>query len=184
MLGSCQEKGSMSDSERPAAWIRKEDMIQGRRVKTSMRILLLSVPLGIMIFACDSTPDGGPESVEPGLDEALVANTLTEEEEADGWQLLFDGHDLSSWCGFKKTEIPPGWTIDGDALHFDGKRGGEGGGDLASKEQFSDFELKLEWRISQGANSGVLYRVTEDYDEEYMSGPEFQIIDDKGTPAY
>ena len=157
--------------------------MQSRRVKTSMRIPLLSVLLGITVFACQSTPVGGPESVKPDPDEAGIANSLTEEEQADNWQLLFNGKDLYSWRGFKMEEIPLGWTIDGDSIHFDGKLGGEGAGDLNTKEQFSDFELKLEWRISPGANSGVLYRVTEDYDEEYMSGPEFQIIDDKGYPG-
>ena len=168
------------DSKRIADWIQKGNMMQSCGVSTLMRIPLLSVLLGITVFACQSAPVGEPESVEPEPNEAMLANTVTKQEEADSWQLLFDGHDLSSWRGFKMEDIPPGWTIDVDSLHFDGRRGGEGAGDLTTKEQFSDFELKLEWRISPGANSGVLYRVTEDYDEEYMSGPEFQIIDDKG----
>ena len=74
-------------------------------------------------------------------------------------------------------KTPPGWEVQDGALFFNGKEGGEGYGDLITVEQFGDFELSLEWKISPCGNSGIMFRVSEDYEQEYMSGPEFQVRD-------
>lgn len=108
---------------------------------------------------------------------ADAVNVLTDEEKAQGWKLLFNGTDLSQWRGFRMQEVPPGWEVQDGAVYFNATHRGEGHGDLMTREQFANFELKLEWNISPGGNSGVLYRVTEDYEQEYMTGPEVQVID-------
>ena len=56
---------------------------------------------------------------------------------------------------------------------------GSGGGDIMTKEKFSDFDLTFEWKVSEGGNSGVMYRVTTGDNAPYLSGPEYQILDDK-----
>ncbi|HVS64669.1 MAG TPA: DUF1080 domain-containing protein [Thermoanaerobaculia bacterium] len=107
-------------------------------------------------------------------------NTLTAAEQEAGWILLFDGKTLDAWRGYKMDEVGAGWRVDGDALHFSPPSEGESGmrSDLVSREQFGDFELSLDWRIEQGGNSGVMYRVTEDAEKTYHTGPEIQILDD------
>ncbi len=109
-------------------------------------------------------------------------NTLSDEEIAQGWELLFDGKDLSKWRGFRSEEPPAGWTVSEGTIRFDADHGGEGAGDLVTREQFSDFELQLEWKISPGGNSGVFFRVGEQSEQEFHSGPEVQIID--GSPEH
>ena len=140
---------------------------------------LLGSIVGVFVLALAFTGCQAPQSEEPVEKVAVPAapNTLTEEEKTEGWQLLFDGKSLDQWRGFKMDEIPPGWGIQGDALQFSGEHGGEGYGDLMTKEQYANFELSLEWKISPQGNSGVLYRVTEDYDQEFHTGPEVQLID-------
>jgi hypothetical protein len=94
-----------------------------------------------------------------------------------GWQSLFDGKTTSGWRGFKKKQMPEGWSVIDGAL----TRGGKAG-DIVSVDQFGDFELTLEWKIAPGANSGLFYRVVETPDDGPMwqVAPEYQLIDDRG----
>jgi hypothetical protein len=136
-----------------------------------------SVVLMAMVTGCVFQ---GEEPVKEQAEEVTVPagpNTLSAEERAQGWQLLFDGKSLDQWRGFKLDEVPPGWTVEGETLQFASEHGGEGYGDLMTKEQFANFELKLDWKISPNGNSGILYRVTENYDQEFHTGPEVQLID-------
>lgn len=86
---------------------------------------------------------------------------------------LFDGTSLKGWRGYNKKEPPKGWVAEDGALVRKG-----GGGDIATEEQFGDFELHFEWKISAGGNSGVMYRVSEGDKAPYESGPEYQVLDD------
>jgi len=116
-----------------------------------------------------------------GLALALVAsgaalaapNTLTPKEKAAGWRLLFDGRDLAGWRGFKAPAPDPGWTVKDGALSPDPKTSK----DIITKDQFANFELTFDWKISPKGNSGVMYHVIEQGDETYESGPEYQILD-------
>ena len=103
------------------------------------------------------------------------ASARTAGEQADGWQPLFDGRSLSGWRGYKSTTPPAGWSAANGEL----VRNGEGG-DLMTVEQFSDFELRLEWKISANGNSGVMYHVVTGDENPYESGPEFQILHNAG----
>ena len=72
---------------------------------------------------------------------------LSNEEVSEGWYLLFDDQTFDGWRGFKKRNVPKGWIIaDKGELHFNGN------GDIMTKEQFIDFELSLEWKISPKGN--------------------------------
>ncbi len=100
-------------------------------------------------------------------------------QEAGGWISLFDGTSLDAWRGFRADTIPPCWGIAEDGtLHCTG----EGSGDLITREQFADFILELEWKISPCGNSGIMYRVTEEYDAPWKSGPEMQVLDNACHP--
>ncbi len=99
-------------------------------------------------------------------------NTLTEVEKADGWKLLFDGTSTDAWIGFRKDHLPEAWqAVDGTLTRI------EKAGDIVTKESFGDFELSLDWKISEGGNSGIFFRVTDEEETVWRTGPEQQIID-------
>ncbi len=95
-----------------------------------------------------------------------------------GWQLLFNGNDTQGWRKFTGNSFPEkGWVLrDGSLVH---EKGG-GGGDIVTTSLYENFELELEWRVANGANSGVKYRVGPATSGS-MLGPEYQILDDPGT---
>jgi hypothetical protein len=99
-------------------------------------------------------------------------NTLTPEEKAAGWKLLFDGKTLAGWRGFKSETPPAGWKAKDSLLVRE-----SAGGDLMTVDQYGDFELRLQWKISEGGNSGIMFRVTPDGEETWHSGPEMQVLD-------
>jgi hypothetical protein len=93
----------------------------------------------------------------------------------DETRVLFDGTSLDAWRGYSTEEIGSGWKVEDGAIHFDGS----GGGDIVSREEFADFELSFEWKVTEGANSGVMYRVGLGEEAPYDTGPEYQILDDQ-----
>ena len=112
-----------------------------------------------------------------------TAATLTAAEKAAGWKLLFDGETTKGWRGFKKTGFPAaGWSVDAGRLKHAASGGSpsKDSGDIITVDTFNDFDLRFEWIVAPGANSGVKYLVTEERD-----GPiahEYQIIDDAKHP--
>lgn len=108
-------------------------------------------------------------------------NTLTKKEKQEGWELLFDGKSLDNWKMFNGGEVT-GWKIVDGILENSGV-GSDHGGDIITKKQYGNFELYLEWRVTPESNSGIFYHVQEGItDAIYESGPEYQLIDDKGWP--
>jgi 3-keto-disaccharide hydrolase len=104
-------------------------------------------------------------------------NMLTSAEQAEGWRLLFDGQTTSGWRGYRKPTMPAGWQVVDGAL----TRVAEAG-DIVTTEQYRDFELALEWQVGKGGNSGIFYRVSEDLEYPWESGPEMQVLDDAVHP--
>ncbi len=98
-------------------------------------------------------------------------NTLTEAEKRGGWKLLFDGETTKGWRNYRKNTVSDSWkAINGELV-----RTAPGGGDIVTLDQYDNFELLLEYKISPDGNSGVLFRVTEEGDESWHSGPEIQL---------
>ena len=106
-----------------------------------------------------------------------MLNTLTEEERAEGWTLLFDGQSLDQWRGFRSQEIPQGWEVNDDSIHYTGK---VRAGDILTREQYGDFHLRLEWKVLEAGNSGIFFRASEEYESLWYTGPEMQVLDDAG----
>jgi hypothetical protein len=107
------------------------------------------------------------------LSSSEADNTLTDEEKKAGWKLLFDGKSSDGWRGWKKDKLPDGWqVIDGALTRI------KGGGDLITVDQYENFELKIDWRLAQGGNSGILYLVQETDHAPYETGPEYQLLDE------
>ena len=105
-------------------------------------------------------------------------NQLTQQEKTKGWQLLFDGKTLEGWKTFKNQ--PGSWkVIDGILCSASADAGNA---DLLTNGVYENFELDIDWKLSAQGNSGILYLVTEDYDQTFLSGPEYQLIDDDGFP--
>ena len=99
------------------------------------------------------------------------------------WIYLFDGKTTDGWRGYNSQVIPPGWTVKNGVLKFETNSRLEneykGGKDIIYfKEEFENFEFYLEWKISEGGNSGIFYHVKEGYSSPYEASPEYQLIDD------
>ena len=102
---------------------------------------------------------------------------LTAAERAAGWRSLFDGRSTAGWRGYRQEAIPAGWqAIDGALTRV------APAGDIVTLEQYRNWELSLEWRVEEGGNSGIFYRVSEDAEYPWQSGPEMQVLDDANHP--
>jgi hypothetical protein len=111
-------------------------------------------------------------SAAPGATGAASASATS-----GGWRPLFTGSSLEGWRGYKQDAPPEGWTVTNGVLSKTA-----GVRDLITRDQFGDFELEWDWKIEQGGNAGVFYRVTEEYDHPYWSAVEYQLLDDANAP--
>lgn len=113
-------------------------------------------------------------------------NTLTQQEKENGWELLFDGETTDGWRGYTDDSFPDkGWSVTDGTLRVQGSGGGVdgSGGDIVTTETYDDFILKLEWKISEGGNSGIFYRAIEQPGIAiYWSAPEMQVLDNANHP--
>jgi len=107
------------------------------------------------------------------LGASFLALALTS---AGDWKPLFDGKTTSGWHSYLKKDAS-GWRVENGTLTTEGK-----GGDLVTNQEYGDFDLEFEFKVQPKGNSGVIYKVIEspELDQPYKSGPEFQVIDDKG----
>ncbi|MDH6357891.1 DUF1080 domain-containing protein [Parabacteroides sp. PF5-9] len=111
-------------------------------------------------------------------------NVLADSEKANGWISLFDGKSGNGWHGYNQTGIPECWAIEDGSLTMNMEGGGENTQDLITNKAYKSFVLSLEYKMTKGANSGVLFQVKEDprYTYAYETGPEFQVIDHESWP--
>jgi hypothetical protein len=135
----------------------------------SLYLILIGVSLAL---AC------GRQQAENNSDESNAA-PVEAAQSNEGWILLFDGKTMDGWRTFKNMENDSWEVIDG-TLHC--KPGGAATkrADLITVDQYDNFELSFEWKIAPQSNSGVMFRVTEDYNEPFYTGPEYQVLDDGG----
>jgi len=135
--------------------------------------LLAASIVAVITTACNSEP-------EP--------NTLTRKEAKEGFVLLFDGSGTEGWRGYNKDHFPARWIIDEGTLHCQssgrGEAGGLDGGDILYDRKFSNFHLKLEWKIAEGGNSGIFYLGREDtaFHAIHWTAPEMQVLDNAKHP--
>ncbi len=136
-----------------------------------MKYLLLPILL-LSLLAFDTPP---------------APNTLTDKEKRDGWKLLFDGKTTSGWRGAYSDKFPDrGWSVDNGLLTIQKSDGSESQsfGDIVTTGEYSDFDLVFDFKLTEGANSGVKYFVVENYPKPKGSafGLEFQVLDDDKHP--
>lgn len=108
-------------------------------------------------------------------------NTLTAAEKKDGWKLLFDGKTLNGWKMYQSKPADC-WGAKNGELYCKGSETDKSDlrADIITADEYDNYELMVDWKIAPGGNSGIMYHVTEDYDAAYLSGPEYQLIDDEG----
>jgi len=138
-------------------------------------ILCLAIP-GLIITSC-----------KPKADKEVGPNQLTQAEINDGWVLLFDGKTFNGWRGYNKTAFPDsGWVIDDNAMHCIESGMGEAGGlggDIIYDKKFKNFKLKMDWKISEGGNSGIFYLAQEVPGWQiWKTAPEMQVLDNLNHP--
>ena len=134
------------------------------------QLILSSLLLGLLAFDNPQTP-----------------NTLTAQEKKDGWKLLFDGKTTNGWRGAYKDKFPDkGWNVSNGLLTIQKSDGSESQsfGDIVTSDEYTDFDLMFDFKLSEGANSGVKYFVAEQSPKPKGSafGLEFQVLDDDKHP--
>ena len=147
-----------------------------------LQLIITGMLVCFCMYAIAQTPK------QPGKATSKAAdNTLTAKEKKEGFVLLFDGKTTDKWKGYNKPAFPTkGWEVKDGLLHCIGSGAGEaggGGGDIVTTENYGNFELKLEWKISEGGNSGIFILGQEKAGQPiYESSPEMQILDNDKHP--
>ena len=124
-------------------------------------------------LTCAAVVIAATSAILVAADGDATANTLTDAEKKAGWELLFNGRDLSHFRNYQADGVKEQWAVKDGVLTLTEK----GGGDIITKEKFGSFEMTLDYRISKGGNSGLMYHVTEEEKRPWQTGPEIQIQD-------
>jgi hypothetical protein len=137
----------------------------------------------LFLFSCGAQRQNTPLSLQAELDKAAPVNTLPDTEAKNNWQLLFDGRTFNGWHGYNMQGVPDCWTIEEQALTMTTEGGGESQ-DIITDGSYKKFAFSAEFKLTKGANSGIIFQVKEDsvYRFPYETGPEFQVIDHENWP--
>ena len=154
--------------------IGRDDSKEGKEIKwKNIRIMTENIKANLM-----------PGTLIPEVNR--IPNTLSSEEVAKGWKMLFDGKTSAGWRGAHKESFPEkGWKVGNGEITVVRSDGSEStnGGDIVSLGEYSAFELSLEYKITEGANSGVKYFVTEGEKQKGSAfGLEYQVLDNANHP--
>jgi hypothetical protein len=144
-----------------------------------MKKVVLSFVALTLIIACKNNNNN-----KTAMESEENQQDISAEQEEE-WQYLFDGSSAEGWRGYNSEGgLPEGWIVEGETLKSLGQGGDIGGDIVYGAEEFGEFELALEWKISERGNSGIFYHVVEDekYSAPYFTGPEYQILDQIGYP--
>lgn len=151
--------------------------------------LLTIAGIAILITACgDATTSNDESKIDttsqsPTATAEVAPNSTAADDSTAGWKPLFDGTSLTGWRSYqnKKTDS---WSVKDGVLHCKGSESDKSDlrADLITNEQFENYELSLDWKISPKGNSGLMYMVAESSKAAYETGPEYQMIDDIGFP--
>ena len=155
-----------------------------------MKNFLLLGLLAFLFVNCQTTTSPSEETAETSAvvtaNETPADNTLTAQEKQDGWRLLFDGTSTDHWRGAHQENFPEqGWKVEDGMLVVQASDGAESqnGGDIVTQEEYANFEFQVDFKLTEGANSGIKYFVTEAYNSQKSAiGLEYQLLDDDRHP--
>ena len=141
-----------------------------------MKIVKTIAASALLFAACNSSSTNTTST-----DTTAAADTTMQSPQTDtGWISLFDGTTLNGWHVFGNPATGK-WSGDSGTVHMLSSAKGEDG-DLVSDNAYDNFDLKLDWKIAKGGNSGILFYVQDDkakYEDTYKTGPEMQVLDDE-----
>jgi hypothetical protein len=144
-----------------------------------MKIFAVIVPLALVTLC--SVRSKAPESKKTPQSEDVPAS---EAKPSGGWQSLFNGKSTKGWHTYGSAQAGSAWQAQDSVLHLDASSK-TGRGDLVSDSEYANFDLKLDWKVTKGTNSGIMFLVHEDastYPDTYNTGPEMQVLDNDGNP--
>ena len=151
--------------------------------------LFIPVILGLVVGcgpSSGSTDNAGKNSdssmatkdTSTTMADTTAQNILTDAEKSEGWQLLFDGKTKNGWHSYNKKGDLADWQVENGALVLNSTKKDD---DIVTDEEFENYHLKLDWNISEGGNSGIIFNAKEspEYDRSYKTGPEQQVLDNE-----
>ncbi len=146
-----------------------------------MKNLILTLFIAASIIGCkDKTEKSQEEMTAERVEEAEASKPPQE------WTVLFDGTSFDGWKEFQNDDVSDNWKIEDGAMVFHPPKNRPDGEihDLVTKKEFTNFILSLDWKISEGGNSGVMWGVQEDeeFKKPYNTGPEIQVLDNEKHP--
>lgn len=145
--------------------------------------------LGIM--SCNNAADKSSTTTSASDSSSAVNKTDTSSSTSSSdWVSLFDGQSLSGWHTYGRNTVGAAWKVDSGAIHLTSPKAmkefqNSEGGDIVTNNDYENFDLKLEWKISPKGNSGIIFLVNEDtskYKYTWNTGPEMQVLDNNGHP--
>lgn len=144
------------------------------------KILIL---LAVILVSFSPAKKNDAQSLNSELDKNAPVNTLTKKEAKNGWQLLFDGKNFTGWHGYNMKGIPDCWIIEDQSLTMTTEGRGESQ-DIVTDKTYTKFVLSAEFKLTKGANSGIIFQIKEDpkYKFPYETGPEYQVMDHLNWP--
>jgi len=169
-----------------------------------LKKILLTAFFPVLLSACNNSGDSSKAAATPGgaassdsasaaasaaAHDDSVSRSATSTTGADpkGWISLFDGKTLKGWHSYGRSIAGKAWQADDSSIHLHpyghASYQTQGGGDLVTDSSFSDFDLRLQWKIAHKGNSGIIFYVREDtskYKETWNTGPEMQVLDING----
>lgn len=134
-----------------------------------MKRLILACALALLLVGCGRSE----EASEDDGTATAVMNTLSEAEQADGWQLLFDGESTDGWHNYNADTLSSKWTVEEGTLTLLGR----GGGDIVTDQAFGSFDFRMEWKIAECGNNGLFFRAEEGHQRIWTVSPEYQLLD-------
>jgi hypothetical protein len=149
--------------------------------KLTSKILLFIMMA--LIISCGKSKTKDAPALYAELDKNSAPNILTGKEKKNGWQLLFDGKTTDGWHGYNMKVFPDCWAIEDGAFTMNSK-GAQEDQDIITNKKYRDFSFSVDYKLTKGANSGIIFQVAEDpkYKFPYETGPEFQVIDHENWP--
>lgn len=157
-----------------------------------MQKILMAIFAAGFLYSCNSSTESkstSSDSSENKTDTSVnnnamttTNNSLSDQEKSEGWVLLFDGTSKGGWHVYNTKTDGAAWKVEDGTLHLQPME--KSGGDVVTDEDYANFDLKLEWKIDTGGNSGIMFFVKEapKYENTYHTGPEMQVLDNARHP--